>query len=86
MESIGLLKKQLVEESLKDNPDAKKIEAIAAEIGSHQAAIERDLALHFHELSKICTPEQRDSLKIVLNRITSHKHSIRMDQSREHHP
>ncbi len=86
MESIGLLKKQLVEESLKDNPDSKKIETIAAEIGAHQAVIERDLALHFHELAKICTPEQRDSLKQVLNRITSHKQSRRMDQSREHHP
>ncbi len=86
MERIGLLKKQLVDESLKDNPDTKKIEAIAAAIGSHQAAIERDLGLHFHELAKICTPEQRDSLKIMLNRITSHKHSMRMDRSREHHP
>ncbi len=86
MESIALLKNQLVEESLKDNIDTKKIEALTAKIGSHQAAIERDLALHFHELAKICTPEQRDSLKKVLNRITSHKHSMRMNQSREHHP
>ena len=86
MESIALLKKQLVEESVKEKPDTKKIEAIAGEIGAHQAAIEHDLALHFHELAKICTPEQRDSLKQVLNRITSHKHARRMDQSREHHP
>ena len=81
METITVLKTQLVEESLKDHPDSKKIETIAAGIGFHQTSIERELALHFHELAKVCTPEQRDSLKKVLDRIATSRHSMRMERS-----
>jgi len=81
MEAITVLKTQLVEESLKDHPDSKKIEAITREIGFHQTSIERELALHFHELAKVCTQEQRDSLKKVLDRIATKRHLIRMERS-----
>ncbi len=81
MEAISLLKTQLVEESLKDKPDMKTIGALAANIGSHQATIERELALHFHELAEVCAPEQRDSLKKVLERLATHKHFGSMDRS-----
>ncbi|TLU85853.1 MAG: periplasmic heavy metal sensor [Chlorobium sp.] len=81
MEAINLLKTQLVEESLKDKPDMKTIGELAANIGSHQATIERELALHFHELAEVCVPEQRDSLKKVLERIATHKHFGSMDRS-----
>lgn len=78
MQAIGLLKKQLIEESLQKRPDTKKIETIALGIGSRQASIEQKMALYFHELSKVCTPEQRDSLKIVLERIaTRRRHNNR---------
>lgn len=73
MEAIALLKKQLVEVSLQERPDTIKIAGIAGNIGSHQAAIERQLALHFHELAGVCTPEQRSSLKIILERIATRK-------------
>jgi Spy/CpxP family protein refolding chaperone len=69
MQAIGLLKNQLIEESLQERPDTKKIEAIALGIGSRQSAIEQKMARYFHELAKVCTPEQRDSLKIVLERV-----------------
>jgi len=81
METITLLKTQLVEESLKDHPDSLKIGTIARELGTRQTSIERELALHFHELAKICTPEQRDSLKKVLVRIATNKHAMRMERS-----
>lgn len=80
MQAIALLKKQLVEESLKDQPDTKKIEAMANSIGSRQATIERELALHFHELAKVCTPAQRDSLKTLLDRIATRRGSNRNDR------
>ncbi len=80
MESIALLKQQLVEESLKENPDKKRVETIASSIGNHHVTIERELALHFHELAKVCRPAQRDSLKQVLNQITAHRHARRMNQ------
>ncbi|MFZ4525817.1 MAG: periplasmic heavy metal sensor [Chlorobium sp.] len=81
METITVLKRQLVEESLKDHPDGKKIETIAAGIGFHQTSIERELASHFHELAKVCTPEQRNSLKKALDRIATGRHSMRMERS-----
>jgi hypothetical protein len=80
MQAIALLKKQLVEESLQERPDTIKIAGIAGNIGLHQAAIERQLALHFHELAGVCTPEQRSSLKIILERIATRKHSDRSER------
>ena len=73
MEAIAPLKKQLVEESLKDNPDSKRSDSLVAAIGVHQAAIERELALHFHQLAKLCTPEQRGRLKEVLEKMATHR-------------
>jgi DNA-binding MarR family transcriptional regulator len=46
-----------------------KLSAIADSIGKRQAWIEKDLALHFHDLSMLCTPAQRDSLEKLLNNI-----------------
>ncbi len=86
MQAIALLKKQLVEESLQERPDIIKIEKIAGSIGSHQAVIERQLALHFHELAGVCTPEQRRSLKIILERIATRKHSDRSERGGESRP
>ncbi|TLU53510.1 MAG: periplasmic heavy metal sensor [Chlorobium sp.] len=78
IESIALLKQQLVEESLKENPDNTKLDNIASSIGFRQIALERELAEHFHELAKVCTPTQRDSLKQILNQLTAHKQAMRM--------
>ncbi len=86
METITVLKTQLVEESLKDHPDSKRIETITLELGSRQTSIERELALHFHELAKICTPAQRDSLKKVLVRIATNRHAMRMERSTRPRP
>ena len=73
MEAIAPLKKQLVDESLKDMPDTKKTDSLVAAIGLHQAAIERELLLHFHQLSKLCTPEQRSRLKTVLENMSTRR-------------
>jgi len=73
MEAITLLKKQLVEESLNDNPDTKKIDAFVTGIGSHQAALERELVQHFHQMAKLCTPEQRVKLKAVLENMATRR-------------
>ena len=73
MEAIVILKKQLIAESLKDNPDAKQSDSLVSAIGVHQAVIERELVLHFHQLAKLCTPEQRGRLKEVLEKIATRK-------------
>ncbi len=73
MEAITELKKQLLDESLSAKPDTKKIAMLAESIGHNQAAIERELALHFNALAQVCTPEQRGSLKKVLERFAARK-------------
>jgi len=64
-------KKALIAESVKPQPDKNKLSAIADSIGKHQAFLEKDLALHFHELAALCTPAQRDSLQKFLGNIYS---------------
>ncbi|NTU97959.1 MAG: periplasmic heavy metal sensor [Chlorobiaceae bacterium] len=73
-------KKQILEESFRDKPDSAKIATLAREIGAHQATMEQELAGHFHELSKICTPEQRDSLKSFLEHISRHNFPAKKDR------
>lgn len=65
------LKKALVEEAVKSAPDTSKIGRIADEIGVRQSRLERNLARHFNQLSMVCTPEQRDSLKKVLGKFSA---------------
>ncbi|MEI6847290.1 MAG: periplasmic heavy metal sensor [Chlorobiaceae bacterium] len=86
MQAITRLKKQLLEEALNDKPDTKKIETIANNIGSRQATIEKELTHHFHELATVCKPEQRDSLKKVLERIITHKFYSRHERGSTNHP
>jgi Spy/CpxP family protein refolding chaperone len=69
MQKIVNLKKELITESVKPAPDKAGLSAIADSIGKHQALLERDLADHFHELSAVCKPAQRDSLEKLLTDI-----------------
>ncbi|NTV68139.1 MAG: periplasmic heavy metal sensor [Chlorobaculum sp.] len=62
-------KKALIAEAVKPAPDKNKLSAIADSIGHRQAFLEKDLALHFHELALLCTPAQRDSLQKFLGNI-----------------
>ena len=80
MQAIALLKKQLIQEALQEKPDTIKIEGIAGNIGSRHAAVERQLAFHFHELAEVCTPGQRDSLRIILERIAARKRPDRSER------
>ena len=73
MQAIAKLKTELINESLKTKPDSKKIAILADSIGTNQAAIERELALHFKALAQACTPEQRNSLKKVLERFATRR-------------
>ncbi len=73
MQAIAKLKTKIIDESLNDRPDSKKIAILADSIGTKQAAIERKLALHFKALATACTPEQRNSLKKVLERFATRR-------------
>ncbi len=75
--SISGLKRQLIQESVKSEPDTLVIKALAERIGSQQAFIEYRLAWHFNELSKVCTPEQRDSLQNILEKVTAKPYKLK---------
>jgi len=74
VQKIVNLKKELIAESVKPAPDKARLSAIADSIGKHQAWLERDLADHFHELSAVCKPAQRDSLEKLLTSIYTAKY------------
>lgn len=80
IEAIEQEKKQILAESFSEKPDTAKIASIARQIGRHQENMERELAYHFHELSKLCTPEQRDSLKSFLEHISTHNPPARKER------
>ena len=75
--AISGLKRQLIQESVKNEPDTLVIKALAQRIGSQQALIEYRLAWHFNGLSKVCTPEQQDSLQNVLEKVTAKPYKLK---------
>ena len=74
IKKIVALKQQLIDEAVKTSPDTGKIASIADQIGRQQALLDRNLAIHFHELSALCTPAQRDSLKTFLGKVYTHRY------------
>lgn len=60
------LKKQMVDELFKSNPDTAIAKVKAAEIGEMQSKMELLRFKHFKELLAVCTPEQKEKLKPVL--------------------
>lgn len=75
--TISGLKRQLIQEAVKAEPDTAAMKVLARQIGSKQAFIEYRLAWHFNSLAKVCTPEQRDSLHIVLERVTAKPYMLK---------
>jgi|WetSurMetagenome_2_1015567.scaffolds.fasta_scaffold821236_1 hypothetical protein len=69
LKQIVTLKQELIDEAIKTEPDTAKIARIADMIGAEQAKVDRSMAMHFNDLSKLCTPAQRDSLRIFLGKI-----------------
>ncbi|KUL31370.1 periplasmic heavy metal sensor [Chlorobium limicola] len=80
IQAIARLKKELVTESVKEIPDTAKIDSLAGSIGKRQAVVEKELAMHFHELAMVCTPPQRASLQKILERITTRKAGFRNER------
>ncbi|NTU68690.1 MAG: periplasmic heavy metal sensor [Chlorobiaceae bacterium] len=71
---IVAMKQELIDEAVKTNPDSARIADIADRIGKQQTLLDRNLAMHFHELSTLCTPAQRDSLKAFLGKIYTRRY------------
>lgn len=61
------LKKTILEEVFKDNPDSLKIHNMSNEIGVLQSKLELVLAKHFNDLSTYCNHAQKEKLFLILN-------------------
>ena len=75
--TISSLKRKLIQEAIKTDPDTLEIKVLAERIGSLQAVIEYRLAWHFNGLSNVCSPEQRDSLQSVLEKVTAKPYKLK---------
>ena len=75
--AISGLKKQLIQEAVKAEPDTQAIKILSGRIGRQQAIIEYRLAWHFNSLAKVCTPEQRDSLQQMLVRVSTKPNKLK---------
>lgn len=64
-DKINKLKKDILSESFKQNPDMQKIEVLSDSIGSVQKEYELFLSQHFQKLASVCKPEQREKLKNI---------------------
>ncbi len=80
------LKQELIEEAVKPTPDTTKIARIAETIGTRQARLDKNLAMHFNDLSRLCTPAQRDSLKEFLGKVYTKRYEHRTRWIREIRP
>jgi hypothetical protein len=83
---IVVLKQQLIDEAVKTSPDTARIALIADQIGRQQATLDRGLAMHFHQLSNLCTPAQRDSLKAFLGKVYTRRYEHGSRWTREIRP
>jgi uncharacterized membrane protein len=80
------LKQELIDEAVKPGPDMAKIARIADMIGTRQAKLDKDLAMHFNDLSRLCSPSQRDSLKAFLGKVYTRRYEHRVQWIREIRP
>ncbi len=64
---LATLERELQEESLKANPDGKKVELLSEKVGKQHATLARLRSTHIAEISAILTPEQRDSMRTMMD-------------------
>ncbi len=68
MDSVRLLKRELVEEIMKNRTDSVAIQRITSTIAALLADNEENFTMHFIKVKEICTPEQRTKLRSFLDR------------------
>ncbi|MEI7694844.1 MAG: periplasmic heavy metal sensor [Chlorobium sp.] len=64
---LATLEKELQAESLKAKQDKKKIDQLSEKIGKQHAALARLRSTHMAEVAAILTPEQRDSMRTMMD-------------------
>lgn len=60
---LEVLRRGMIEELAKPEPDMKKVESITAEIGTIHTNLKQETADYYLGLKGLCTPEQQERLK-----------------------
>jgi len=66
-EDIHRLKREMMEEMFASHPNSKKVDALAEEIGTREAQLQKQLFSHFMNLASVCNPEQRAKFEVLLH-------------------
>jgi Spy/CpxP family protein refolding chaperone len=64
-DKMGELKKEILLEAFRANPDSNKVNELIQKISKTQEEYERFLYLHFQKLASVCNPEQKEKLKDI---------------------
>ncbi|GEM_PF-719981 len=62
----------MMQELTLDNPDEKKLEQLANEIGHLHTRLKQNTIAHFNQLRSICRPEQRKALNEMMMEMSHH--------------
>lgn len=66
---LQILKKQMFDEALQDTSESMLSDSLLQLVQKKQSKIERMTFDHFVALKKLCKPEQRKNLKLLMNEI-----------------
>ncbi len=76
---IRQVKKQMFDEVLEDSPQPQLSDSLLRLIQEKQADLEQVTFQHFLDLKKLCKPEQRDKLKLLMREVFRQKSGSRDD-------
>ena len=68
-QEIRRIKKQMFDEVLRENPQSTLSDSLLNLAQNKQAQIEKLTFQHFLNLKKLCKPEQRENLKLLMNEL-----------------
>jgi hypothetical protein len=87
-EDIQRLRVALMSEMFVAEPDVKKIDTLAAEIGAREADMTKRLFYHFKDLVAVCRPDQKQKFELLMSdllRMIGPPGPPRGDEEREGH-
>ncbi len=77
---------EMVEEISKENPDNKKLDQIASEIGSLHYELKRNTYHHFLDLKELCNKEQQEQLQHLFIRMIDDQGFDKRSRRMNRHP
>lgn len=79
-DEIRQLKKQMFDEILEDSPQPLLSDSLLRLVQEKQANLEKLTFQHFLNLKKLCKPEQRDNLRLLMREVFRQKSGPRDDR------